>query len=103
MLKLRVYEFLKCQCDGTGISDCSPFCRRLWNENQFVNHVNKLHQNDLVHVHCMEWNKVSLFIHFTTKQWEGKHSEKGQKNYSKLPRFEASDWLIVWGFSAESF
>ena len=26
----------------------------LWNENQFVNHVNLLYQNELVHVHCMD-------------------------------------------------
>ena len=28
--------------------------RSLWNENQFVNHVKRLSQNELVHVYCLE-------------------------------------------------
>ena len=29
-------------------------CRSLWNENQFINHVNLLQKISLVHVHCLE-------------------------------------------------
>ena len=37
------------------------FClqRSLWNEKQFVNNVNQLYKNQLLHVHCLEWNWVS--------------------------------------------
>ena len=33
--------------------------RSLWKENKFVNHVNLLNENQWVHVHRLEWNKVS--------------------------------------------
>ena len=35
------------------------FCRSLWNENQFLNLVNVFYK--LVHVHCLEWDKVSRY------------------------------------------
>ena len=46
----------------------------LWNRPQVV----KLYYQ-LDYVYCLEWNKVSLFSHFTTKQWEGKHSERAKR------------------------
>ena len=33
--------------------------RSLLNVNRFINHVNLLYHNELVHIHCLEWNKVS--------------------------------------------
>ena len=34
-----------------GISDWSPVCKCLWNENQFIT---LLFENQLGHVHCLE-------------------------------------------------
>ena len=32
--------------------------RSQWNENRFENYVNLLHENQLVHLHCLEQNKI---------------------------------------------
>ena len=37
----------------------SSLQRSLWNKKQFVNHVNQLYQNELLHVNWLGWNKVS--------------------------------------------